>query len=125
MVVVVIRTSLTVSYLNLLLNVVFYFMEFKHVYMGRNSDSRDEYDCTIINVSGDEVGHCKYYKPNVYDEVVIIEFINIGYEHRRRGYATMVVGELQSRYKLKWDYRFSEVGRKWYDGLLKKGVISV
>ena len=100
-------------------------MEFKHIYMGRNSDGRDEYDCTITNVSGDVVGHCKYYKPNVYDEVVIIEFINIGYEHRRRGYATMVVGELQSRYKLKWDYRFSEVGRKWYDGLLKKGVISV
>ena len=56
---------------------------------------------------------------------VIIEFIDIGYEHRRRGYATMAVKDLQSRYELKWDYRFSEVGRKWYDGLLKKGVISV
>ena len=125
MVVVVIRTSLTVSYMNLLLKEVFYFMEFKHVYMGRNSDGRDEYDCTIINVYGIDVGHCKYYKPNVYDEVVIIEFIDIGYEHRRRGYATMAVKDLQSRYELKWDYRFSEVGRKWYDGLLKKGVISV
>jgi hypothetical protein len=36
-----------------------------------------------------------------------------------------MVRELQSRYELKWDYRFSEVGRKWYDGMLKKGVISV
>jgi len=100
-------------------------MEFKHVYMGTNCEGRDEYVCTIINVSGDDVGHCKYYKPNVYDSIVIIEFINIRYEHRRRGYATVMVRELQSRYELKWDHRFSEVGRKWYDGMLKKGVISV
>jgi hypothetical protein len=100
-------------------------MVFKHVYMGRNSEDRDEYVCTIVNNNGHDVGHCKYYKPNVYDEIVIIEFINIRYEHRRRGYATAMVKELQSRYELKWDYRFSEVGRKWYDGLLKKQVISV
>ncbi len=103
----------------------FCFMKFAHVYMGRNSEDRDEYVCTIINKHGVDVGHCKYYKPNVYDEVVIIEFINIVYEHRRRGYGTAMVKELQSRYELKWDYRFSETGRKWYDGMLKKQVISV
>jgi hypothetical protein len=27
-------------------------------------------------------------------------------------------------YTLKWDYRFSEIGRKWYDGILKKEVIT-
>ena len=92
--------------------------------MGRSPEDRDEYSCTIINNNGDNVGHCKYYKPNIYDEVAIIEFINIKYEHRRRGYATLMVKELQRMYTLKWDYRFSEVGRKWYDGMLKKGVIS-
>jgi hypothetical protein len=55
---------------------------------------------------------------------VCIEFVNIGYEHRRRGYATMMVKELQRMYTLKWDYRFSEIGRKWYDGMLKKEVIT-
>ena len=100
-------------------------MEFKHVYMGVNSDGRDEYVCNIINKNRHDVGHCKYYKTDGCDDVVIIEFINISYEHRRRGYATTMVQELQRRYELKWDHRFSEVGRKWYDGMLKKGVISV
>ena len=100
-------------------------MKFDHVYMGTSTEGREEYSCTIINNRGDDVGHCKYYRPNVYDEVVIIEFINIRYEHRRRGYGTAMVKELQSRYELKWDYRFSETGRKWYDGLIKKQVISV
>ena len=84
----------------------------------------DEYSCNIINDKNNTVGYCKYYRPNIYDEVAIIEFINIGYEHRRRGYATAMVKELQSKYELKWDYRFSEVGRKWYDALIKKGVIN-
>ena len=42
--------------------------------MGRNSEDRDEYACTIVNNNGHDVGHCKYYKPNEYDEIVIIEF---------------------------------------------------
>ena len=103
----------------------FLFMRFDHVYMGTSPEGRDEYVCSIINNKNDVVGHCKYYKIGEETEEVIIEFINIGYEHRRRGYATDMVKELQSRYELKWDYRFSEVGRKWYDGLIKKGVISV
>lgn len=103
----------------------FCFMVFDHVYMGTSCEGREEYSCSILNNKKDVVGHCKYYRPNIYDDVVIIEFINIVYEHRRRGYATAMVRELQSRYELKWDYRFSEVGRKWYEGLIKKGVISV
>jgi hypothetical protein len=99
-------------------------MYFKHTYIGVNSDDRDEYACSIINKYGVAVGYCKYYRPNIYDEVVIIEFIDIVYEHRRQGYATAMVCELQNKYELKWDYRFSEVGRKWYDALLKKQVIS-
>ena len=102
----------------------FCFMEFKHVYMGSSSEGRDEYSCTIIDNNKNDVGHCKYYKPNIYDEVVIIEFINIKYEHRRRGHATALVKELQRMYTLKWDYRFSETGKKWYDALIKKGVVS-
>ena len=88
-----------------------------------STESREEYTCNIVNNFGNVVGQCKYYKTNIEDEDVFIEFINIGYEHRRRGYATAMVVELQRRYNLKWDYRFSEVGRKWYDGLIKKGVI--
>ena len=58
------------------------------------------------------------------DDVVYIEFINIGYEHRRRGYATKMVKELQSKFTLKWDGRLSEVGKLWYGSLLKSGIIS-
>ena len=92
--------------------------------MGRNPDGVDEYSCTLINNRNDTVGYCKYYKLSEETEEVVIEFINIVYEHRRRGYATDMVKELQSMYTLKWDYRFSEVGRKWYDALIKKGVVS-
>jgi hypothetical protein len=98
-------------------------MKFIHTYLGYNNN-RDEYNCEILK-NNSSVGFCKYYKNNSYDEIVCIEFINICYEHRRGGYATMMVKELQRRYTLKWDYRFSEEGRKWYDGMLKKGVISV
>lgn len=98
-------------------------MQFIHTYLGFN-DNRDEYSCNILNDNKHSVGYCKYYKNNIYDDIVCIEFINIGYEHRRRGYATAMVNELKKRYTLCWDYRFSELGRKWYDGLLKKGVIS-
>jgi len=97
-------------------------MEFVHTYLGVDNN-REEYSCEIFNKNKVNVGYCKYYKPNIYEDVIYIEFINIGYEHRRRGYATAMVVELQRRYNLKWDYRFSEVGRKWYDGLIKKGVI--
>jgi|TARA_R110000868_G_scaffold139573_2_gene354546 hypothetical protein len=98
-------------------------MEFIHTYLGYNNN-RDEYNCEILNEIKNPVGFCKYYKSNSYDDIVCIEFVNIGYEHRRRGYATMMVKELQRMYTLKWDYRFSEIGRKWYDGMLKKEVIT-
>jgi len=72
-------------------------MEFIHTYLGYNNN-RDEYNCEILNNKKNSVGFCKYYKNNSYDEIVCIEFINIRYEHRRRGYATALVKELQSRY---------------------------
>ena len=100
-------------------------MKFSHQYLGYESEEqRDIFSCNILDDFGKSLGHCKYYKTDGCDDVVIIEFINISYVHRRRGYATTMVQELQRRYELKWDHRFSEVGRKWYEGLLKKQVIS-
>lgn len=58
-------------------------MVFKHVYMGKTEGGVDEYCCTIINNRNDVVGNCKYYKLSEETEEVIIEFINITYEHRR------------------------------------------
>lgn len=97
-------------------------MEFVHTYLG-DANKREEYSCEIFNKNKVNVGYCKYYKPNIYEDIVYIEFINIKYEHRRRGYATATVLELNKRYTLNWDHRFSKIGKKWYEGLLKKGVI--
>ena len=99
-------------------------MVFKHVYLGKNHHGVDEYSCSVINNKNDFIGYCKYYKPYEYTDDVYIEFIDIRYEHRRRGYATSMVLDLQSRYVLKWDGRFSEVGKLWYKNLIKKGVIT-
>ena len=77
---------------------------------------RDEYLCNIYNIKNTLVGYCKYYTGDFIIEphVVYIEFINITYEYRRRGYGTKLVKELMSKYELKWDNRFSEDGKKWY-----------
>jgi hypothetical protein len=99
-------------------------MEFVHVYLGSTKEGQMEYNCTILNKEKRVVGNCKYYKNDESDDIVFIEFINIGYEHRRRGYATSMVKELNSKYTLKWDGRFSEVGKLWYNSLLKSGIIS-
>lgn len=98
-------------------------MIFEHKYLGYDSENKkDEYSCNIINNCKEPVGYCKYYI-TLYEREAYIEFININYEHRRRGYATAMVKELQSRYELKWDGRLTTVGRKWYNSLLDKKVI--
>lgn len=101
-------------------------MKFDHKYLGYNTDkNRDEYLCNIYNIKNTLVGYCKYYTGDFIIEphVVYIEFINITYEYRRRGYGTKLVKELMSKYELKWDNRFSEDGKKWYKKLIERGII--
>lgn len=99
-------------------------MKFEHKYLGVNED-RTEYLCNIYNKKDILVGYCKYYAGDLINEsnVVYIEFINIIYEHRRRGYASGMVCELKKKYDLKWDYRFSEDGKKWYKKMVERGII--
>ena len=99
-------------------------MKFNHQYLGYDSDEkRDLYSCNIIDGYGIHVGFCKYYKPLLEFETVYIEFINIKYEYRRRGYATALVEELQRKYYLKWDGRLSTDGRKWYNSLVERQIV--
>lgn len=99
-------------------------MEFVHKYFGKE-DYGDVYGCNIVNDDTNYVGYCKYYKPNEHESSVYIEYIHIHEEHRRNGYATLMVKELQSKYhgELKWDYSFTKEGRRWYESLLKKRII--
>ena len=87
------------------------------------SEKRDLYSCNIIDDYGVNVGFCKYYKPLLEFETVYIEFINIKYEYRRRGYGTEMVEELQRKYYLKWDGRLSTDGRKWYNSLVERQIV--
>jgi hypothetical protein len=34
-----------------------------------------------------------------------------------------MVEELQNKYELLWDGRFTKEGREWYEKLIKKGVV--
>ena len=96
-------------------------MYFDHSFL---LDDGDTYLCRIYDEEK-WVGHCKYYRiQEEYDEVCI-EYIHIDEKYRMRGYATAMVKELQSKYGLRWDYSFTVEGRKWYDALVKKGVVSV
>lgn len=101
-----------------------FFMQFRH-YSVTEYDYRSEYGCDIFNDSDIYVGYCKYYKSNWYENIVYIEYIYIYETYRRMGYATQMVLELKSRYELKWDYRFTDMGRVWYDALCKKDIIKV
>ena len=74
-------------------------------------------------LNGVHVGFCKYYKPLLEFETVYIEFININDQHRRRGYATAMVKELQRFNYLKWDGRLSTDGRKWYNSLMERQIV--
>ena len=99
-------------------------MKFNHQYLGYDSEEkRDLYSCNIIDNYGVSVGFCKYYKPLLEFETVYIEFININYEYRRRGYGTEMVEELQRKYYLKWDGRLSTDGRKWYNSLVERQIV--
>ena len=99
-------------------------MKFTHQYLGYDSEEkRDLYSCNIIDDYGVNVGFCKYYKPLLEFETVYIEFININYEYRRRGYGTEMVEELQRKYYLKWDGRLSTDGRKWYNSLVERQIV--
>jgi len=101
--------------------------KFEHKYIGYNSDlDHHEYCCDIYGYIRDHykcVGYCKYYSEGHEDDIVYIEFINISYNYRRRGYGTEMVKELLKRYTLYWDYKFTKEGRLWYESLTNKNII--
>lgn len=99
-------------------------MNCKHFYV--NNDDVDRYYCKLVDDDGNEFGWCKYYQPTSDCDDVCIEFIHIQEEHRRKGYATLIVKDLIAKYgRLTWDYSFTSSGRRWYDALIKKGVVSI
>lgn len=99
-------------------------MKFEHIYLSDSYD-REEYLCNIIDDYNKNVGYCKYYKLNSYDDTVYIEYIFINEDDRRKKYATQMVIELNKNHKLEWDYRFTKIGRHWYNGLIKNGIIVI
>jgi ribosomal protein S18 acetylase RimI-like enzyme len=96
-------------------------IRFEHILIG-GSLFKDEYCCNIYNWDG-RVGYCKYYRRELDYNSVYIEYINIYEEHRRKGYATAMVKELQSKYTLLWEYSFTQTGRKWFNKLVKREIV--
>lgn len=96
---------------------------FSHVYIGTTEDECEEYSCNISN-SKNTVGYCKYIKLDNYTNRVYIEYIHIYQQYRRIGYATDMVKELQNKYNLTWNYKFSDVGRLWFNMLVNKNVVN-
>lgn len=102
-------------------------VRFDHKSLGYNNDEdRMEYACDIYgqyNKINKCVGYCKYYSIEPDRETVYIEFINISFNHRRRGYATKMVHELLKKYSLQWDYKFTKDGRQWFESLIDRNII--
>lgn len=102
-------------------------VKFVHKYLGYNDDlDHKEYCCDIygqVNNHSKCVGYCKYYSVGFENNIVYIEFINISYNHRRRGYGTALVKELLKKYNLNWDYKFTKEGRLWYESLVNRNII--
>jgi len=103
------------------------FVKFDHKYLGYNDElDHKEYCCDIYGYLKDHykcIGHCKYYSSGHEDHIVYIEFINISYNYRRRGYGTAMVKELLKQYELHWDYKFTKEGRLWYESLLNRNIV--
>jgi len=98
-------------------------IRFEHIFM-EGSPYKNEYYCNIYNWDV-QVGYCKYYKSNNKYNSVYIDYIKINKEHRRKGYATEMVKELQTKYTLLWEYSFTQIGRKWFDMLIKRKIINL
>lgn len=97
---------------------------FKHFYMG--DEDVDRYYCTIHDNNQNVAGWCTYYKPSLEYESVSIEYIEIYTNHQRNGYATLMVKELQTKYKkLVWNNQFTNVGRLWHESLIKKDIVLI
>ena len=102
-------------------------VRFDHKSLGYNNDEdRMEYSCDIYgqyNKINKCVGYCKYYSIEPDRETVYIEFINILFNHRRRGYATKMIQELLKKYSLQCDYKFTKDGRQWFESLIDRNII--
>lgn len=98
---------------------------FEHKYLGYN-EIYHEYYCDMIDDSRNDkyVGYCKYSKEYYLDNYVVIEYITVKPEYRRMGYGTKLIQEILTKYKILWDGRFTDQGRLFYDGLVKKRIIS-
>lgn len=95
---------------------------FKHSLLN-TFDDKEEYICNIF-FNDKSVGYCKYCKKDLVYNIVYIEFIYIDPLYRKMGFATAMVKELQSKFKLDWDYRFTEQGREWYERLVEKKIVT-
>ena len=96
---------------------------FEHIFM-EDCMYKDEYYCNIYDLDT-KVGYCKYYKKDIHLNSVYIEYIKIFEEHRRKGYATEMVKELQSKYILLWEYSFTHLGRKWFNKLVERDIVKL
>lgn len=98
---------------------------FSHCYL--TSYGYKEFHCCtgyVVNSKRKQsVGYCKYYSTDLSSNVVYIEYIHINKTHRRKGYATQFVKELQRKYVLDWDHCFTDDGRKWYETLVKRKIV--
>lgn len=96
-------------------------MQFSYRYFGEYGN-KQEYCCDLYD-NDNWIGYCKYYNPSIEHNDAYIEYINIHEPFRRKGYATALLKELLCKYDIKWDYRFTEDGRLWYESLIKKQII--
>ena len=77
----------------------------------------------IFNDKDDLIGYC-IHSVDDYNRATIA-YIKVFGKYRRQGIATSAIKELLSKYtQLIWDYKFTDVGRKWFDALIKNNIIT-
>jgi GNAT superfamily N-acetyltransferase len=92
-------------------------MKFKEKFMMYDFES-DSNLYTLSLIDGiNYVGRIDFSKKH---NVITIVFIFVDGIHRRKGYATKMLSELNRKYNIEWDGRFTEIGRKFYESFYKK-----
>jgi len=91
-------------------------MKFKEKFITYDSESNSDLYTITLTDDIKSVGRVDFLKTN---NIVLIAFIFVEELSRRKGYATKMLCELNSKYNIKWDGRFTEIGRKFYENFYK------
>jgi len=97
-------------------------LTFSYIFMS-HENLTSQYMMDVLIESTIKVGSCVYTITEPYPEPTIT-YIQTFERYQRQGVATAIVQELQRKYGgIVWDYKFTDVGRKWFNTLIDRKIV--